>query len=179
MLTGKQKIILGGALCVLVVLAAGLKWGTMQRADPQEQMPVKAVSGQISEPTVKEDFTDTGLTFVAEYKEQRGQTRQEQTKYLETILQDENTDDTTRRAAQEQLMEIVAHAQTELAIETLLEAKGFTGVAVAVNEDMVNILVEALSLEEAQVAQILDIAIREGKVKAENVKIIPTSGKSS
>ena len=172
MLNKKQRILAAAALCALVVLAAGLNWGAMRMNSHVEEPPAQAVSGQVSKQTQAAGTSGGKLTFVADYKQQRGQTRQEQTQHLETILQDENTDDATRRAAQEQLMEIVAHSQTELAIETLLEAKGFTGVAVAVNSDMINIIVEAQTLEDAQVAQILQIAMREGGVKAENVKII-------
>ena len=106
------------------------------------------------------------LDFVTSYKDQRSQTRQQETQYLETILKDEKTDDTTRKAAQEQLMAIVANSESELAIEALLEAKGFTDVAVAIHNETVNVIVSAQSLSDEQVAQILEIAMREGKVSA-------------
>ena len=59
------------------------------------------------------------------------------------------------------------------------EAKGFTDVAVAIHNETVNVIVSAQSLSDEQVAQILEIAMREGKVSAENVKVIPATAKNS
>jgi len=178
MLSKKQRMISVAALGVLIVFAVLLNIGAMHMS--QKESPTQAVSAQMSSTDAAVPEKKAGnLTFVAEYRAQREQTRQEETRYLETILQDEKTDDMTRRAAQEKLMEIVDHSETELAIETLLEAKGFTGVAVAVQKEMINIILEAEKLDDSQVAQILEIAMREGRVGAENVKIIPTSLKES
>ena len=179
MLSKKQKLISAGALTCLIILAAALNF-TLARSGHKTQPGAAGAAATASPaPTTPDKAVPGELDFVTSYKDQRSQTRQQETQYLETILKDEKTDDTTRKAAQEQLMAIVANSESELAIEALLEAKGFTDVAVAIHNETVNVIVSAQSLSDEQVAQILEIAMREGKVSAENVKVIPAAAKNS
>ena len=163
MLSKKQKLISAGALTCLIILAAALNFTLARSGNKTQPVAAGAAATASPAPTTPDKAVPGELDFVTSYKDQRSQTRQQETQYLETILKDEKTDDTTRKAAQEQLMAIVANSESELAIEALLEAKGFT----------------AQSLSDEQVAQILEIAMREGKVSAENVKVIPAAAKNS
>ena len=177
MLSKKQKIISVGALACLVLLAAVLNHSLARNGKKPQAQQVNATVTQVA--VTPDKVTPEQLEFVSSYKTQRVQTRQEETAYLETILNDEKTDATTRKAAQEQLMVMVGNAQKELAIEALLEAKGFNQIAVAIHNDTINVIVGTEQLNDDQVAQILEIATREGKVEATNVKVIPAASKNS
>lgn len=51
--------------------------------------------------------------------------------------------------------------EKELTVESLLKAKGFADAAVTLHSGAVNVILSAESLSEEQVAQVLDIVMRE------------------
>ena len=61
--------------------------------------------------------------------------------------------------------------EKELTVESLLKAKGFADAAVTLHRGAVNVILSAESLTEEQVAQVLDIVMRETGEPAENVKV--------
>ena len=67
-------------------------------------------------------------------------------------------------------------AEKETAAEILLEAKGFTDVVVSISGTMVDVVVNASSLTDAQRAQIEDIVTRKTGIAPENIIISPVSG---
>jgi stage III sporulation protein AH len=176
MLSKKQKIISASALTCLIILAGILNF-TLARNGNNSKQAIASKPAQTTQ--AKTTVPDTAMpdqaVFFESFKDQREQSRQQETEYLESILNDEKTDDTTRKAAQEQLMTIVANSEAELSIEGLLQAKGFNDVAVSIHNGTVSVIVGEATLTSAQVAQILEISAREGKVEANNVKIIPAT----
>ena len=138
-MTKKQKMISTGALTLLVAAALIANFTAAEYSAGKGT--VKEVSAQGEVQITETDLKAGEISFVAQYQDQRQLTRQEETRHLETILKDEKTDDDTRRAAHEQLIELAERTEKELAIETLLEAKGFEKVAVAVQSEIINIMV--------------------------------------
>lgn len=67
-------------------------------------------------------------------------------------------------------------AEKETAAEILLEAKGFTDVVVSISGTMVDVVVNASTLTDAQRAQIEDIVTRKTGITPENIIISPVSG---
>lgn len=61
--------------------------------------------------------------------------------------------------------------EMEVTIENLVRAKGFDEVIVSLHAGSVNVIVGETELTDEQVAQILDIVLRETGEKAENVKV--------
>ena len=80
-------------------------------------------------------------------------------------------DQQTLSDAQQQKLDIVNNMEKELTVESLLKAKGFADAAVTLHAGSVNVILSAASLSEEQVAQVLDIVIRETGEPAENVKV--------
>ena len=80
---------------------------------------------------------------------------------------------TSRRSPTRRLqkLDIVNNMEKELTVESLLKAKGFADAAVTLHAGSVNVILSAESLSEEQVAQVLDIVIRETGEPAENVKV--------
>jgi len=56
----------------------------------------------------------------------------------------------------------------------LLEAKGFTNILVSINGDSVNVMVEAETLTDAQIAQIIEIVHRKTDISLENIVVMVT-----
>ena len=62
--------------------------------------------------------------------------------------------------------------EKELLIEGLLKAKGFEDAVITISDTAVNVIVKQKDLTKQQVAQVLEIVLREaGDISAENVKI--------
>ena len=109
--------------------------------------------------------------YYTAFRDNRDSTRDKEIQYLETILKQNSTDEETVQEANEQKLEIVKCMESEMIVESAIKAKGFTDVAVTFHKGSVNVVVNAEELTDAQVAQILDIVMRQTKEPAENIKI--------
>ena len=112
--------------------------------------------------------------FFAAYREERDNVRTQELAYLDAIVA-QGGDAETLSDAQKQKMELVNAMETELTVENLVRAKGFSDVIVSLHKGNVNVVVGAETLSDEQVAQILDIVLRETGKTAENVKISTTT----
>ena len=111
--------------------------------------------------------------FFASYREERDSVRTQEIAYLDAIVA-QGGDKETLSDAQQQKMELVNAMETELTVENLVRSKGFSDVIVSIHKGNVNVVVGADTLNDEQVAQILDIVLRETGKTAENVKISTT-----
>ena len=78
---------------------------------------------------------------------------------------------TQKQAAIDAMIALTDIAERESEAEMLLQAKGFTDVIVSINGNSVDVVVNALSLSDAQRAQIEDIIKRKTYITAENIII--------
>jgi|GEM_PF-4167366 len=115
----------------------------------------------------------TAAQVLSSYEAERRTTRLKELEYLDEILADENTDEETRTLASQQRIEVMKNIQDEQVISEVLIGKGFERVTVVCGSDSVNVLVDGSTLDDAKVAQILDVVLTETEATAENVKIIP------
>lgn len=126
-------------------------------------------------PITQEDLNIGASAVLAEnyfesFRAVREDTREREIEYLNLIIGG-GGDEATLADAREQLVEIVDCMEKELTVESLVKAKGFEDVAVTFHYGSVNIIVSANSLSEEQVAQILEITMRETGEPAQNIKI--------
>lgn len=99
---------------------------------------------------------------------------QTRAKSKETFLEIINNQNIAQEQKQEAIDEMIAMtdvAEKETASEILLEAKGFEDVVVSITSDMVDVVVNATELTEAQRAQIEDIIIRKTGMSPESIVI--------
>lgn len=91
---------------------------------------------------------------------------------IDSIINNENTDTQTLAEAQKMKLELTDTMEKELLIEGLLKAKGFEDAVITISDTAVNVIVKQKDLTKQQVAQVLEIVLREaGDISAENVKI--------
>jgi stage III sporulation protein AH len=170
MSTAKQRIIVLSGLVVLLIAAPILNYAfnnskTKTPAGTSKPSTTAAAAMQTAS-------IETGNFFV-DYVAERDRTRTDEVKYLDSIIGNTKTDAATLKTAQKQKADIALAMEKELAIESLLKAKGFDKVAAVYQAGSVNIIVGKKELTDAEVAQILDIARTQTGEKAENIKIIP------
>lgn len=99
------------------------------------------------------------------------QTRAKNKETLLEIINNVNITEEQKQEAVDNMIAITDVAEKETAAEILLEAKGFEDVVVSITDGMVDVVVNAPELTEAQRAQIEDIVIRKTEVGAESIVI--------
>ena len=117
-------------------------------------------------------FTATnGVEVLSEAKLLKEQTRAKNKETLLEIINSTGLTDVQKQEAVDSMVKMTEIAEKEAAAEILLEAKGFSDVVVSINNDAVDVVVNAAELTEAQRAQIEDIVKRKTDISAENIVI--------
>lgn len=99
------------------------------------------------------------------------QTRARNRESLEEIMNNEVLDSAQKEEAVANMIAMTDRSEKEMEAEILLSAKGFTETVVSMGDNSVDVVVCADTLNDAQLAQIMDIVTRKTKVSAENVII--------
>lgn len=159
LLNRRTMTLFGVCLLLLAAVAANI---IMNR---NEQHIVAAETAAVS-------VSATGAqgSFFDIYRSERDSVRTQELAYLDAIVA-QGGDEATLSEAQRQKMTLVGCMESELNTENLIRAKGFREVIVSMHNGSVNVIVDADVLGDEQVAQILDIVLRETGESAENIKV--------
>lgn len=133
-------------------------------ASAQSDMGKESVSEASSSGVVQQ------MSFFDSFRSERDSTRAQEITYIDSIIE-QGADAETMADAQQQKLSIVDNMEKEMTIESLLKAKGFADAAVTLHAGAVNVILSAEALSDEQVAQVLDIIVRETGEKTENIKI--------
>ncbi len=152
-LAGIGVLLVGAVVTNLIVNRGGAKDTPTEKASDPETAAVSATMG-----------------FFDSFRAERESTRAQEIAYIDTVIE-QGADEETMADAQQQKLAIVESMEKEMTIESLLKAKGFTDAAVTLHSGAVNVVLSAETLSDEQVAQVLDIIIRETGEKAENIKV--------
>ena len=112
-------------------------------------------------------------TFFAAAKSDRESTRESEFLYLDAILTSETATASAKENAEKQKADILSRMEQELALETIVKAKGFEDAIVTISDGGVSIVVGSSELTAEQANQILAAVVSETSFKATDVKIIP------
>ena len=99
------------------------------------------------------------------------QTRARNKEMLQEIVNNEILDSAQKEEAVESMVAMTDRNEKEMEAEILLSAKGFTETVVSIGDNSVDVVVCAETLNDAQLAQIMDIVTRKTQIKEENVII--------
>ena len=163
-----KRVLTAVGLCLLV--AAAVVTNVILNRTKTEETGTKSGSDVVA---VSAQNPTVNTNFFASYREERDNVRTQELAYLDAIVA-QGADQETLSDAQKQKLDLVHAMETELTVENLVRAKGFSDVIVSIHEGNVNVVVGANRLTDEQVAQILDIVLRETGKTAENVKISTT-----
>jgi len=123
----------------------------------------------------KAEVNETELSegdYFSDFRQDRDAVRNEELGYLDEVIAVSATDAETLLDAQNRKLSLIENMEKEFTIEALITAKGFPEAAVLFHGGSVNVVVDAESLSETQVAQILDIVQRETGESASSIRII-------
>ncbi len=110
--------------------------------------------------------------YFVDYKATRESRRETEIALLDSIITNENSAAEEIKDAQNQKIAIVQSMESELRLEGLLVASGFSDAIVTVQEGSVNVVIKAAEISKEQAAKILEIVKDETGEPAQNIKII-------
>ena len=158
--------------------------GNMDNAD---QNPAVDVSGEGNETADAEDSTkvddehqvgeavmvSTTLqdNFTNNARLVREQRRAQSKESLMAIIDSTTLSEEQKQSAVETLVNLTTIAEKENAAELLLEAKGFADPIVNISENEVDVVINATSVTDRQIAQIEDIVTRKTGYEVEDITI--------
>lgn len=89
----------------------------------------------------------------------------------ESVLENPNSSETQKQSVVEEITKISDIKSKIMICESLLEIKGFEDVLIYLNDESVNVIINAEELQQEQVAQIQNIVSREMAVELTNIHI--------
>lgn len=128
-------------------------------------------SVQIKEVMLSEELKESSKFFI-ESKLHRDKKRSEMLSNLNEIINNQLTNEVVRTQAQDTKLQVILNTDSEMLIENMVVAKGFDDAIVYISDKKINIIVNAVSLNEKEVAQIVDIVKRETDITMDNIIIM-------
>ena len=157
-----KKVIIIAGLVVLLAVTGILNWKFA--ADKQNE--------QAQQQQQETDEDSKTVSSFADFRTERERVRTQEITSIDSIINNANTDTQTLAEAQKMKLEIADIMEKELLIEGLLKAKGFEDAVITLSENSVNVIVKEKDLTQQQVAQVVEIVLRETEnMTAENIKI--------
>lgn len=97
--------------------------------------------------------------------------REETVAYYNTIIESEATSAEAKASAEAELAALVAAADTEQRLETLIKSIGFEDCIVTVGKENINVIVKSDALTDQEAAQLLDMVCSETGKTIEYVRV--------
>ena len=157
MFTKKKKIIVLVSMVALLVLTGFLNL-TLNK---------QTISTTSTENTVM------AQSFFESYRMDRNSSREQQVLYYQAVLESENSTEEAKKEAEKSLSSLAAKQEQELVLEGYILAKGFNDAVVSFTDNYVNVMVKSSELNDAQVAQIVEVVQEQTAKSIDNIKIIP------
>ncbi len=181
MMVLKKKEIVAAALVVLIGVAGYMNWSyqdTIRVTDGEiyEETGKRLGEAQYVNTTKKDVEKDTENKVpqdqLAAAKLEKENARSKSMEILKETAENESFDEATRKDAQNRILKMAENVEKEATIESIAAAKGYSGVFVYIDSDMVDILVKKDGMSEKDVIILKDIAMEQLKIGAENIKIV-------
>lgn len=117
----------------------------------------------------------TSANYFSTYREDRQSTRDQELLYYDAIITSESSSAEAIQNAETKKLALVAQMESELVIEGLIKAKGFSDCIVTNIDPNVKIVVKCneATLTANEVAQIVSIVKEQTKVDIDNIQITP------
>ena len=119
---------------------------------------------------VNADATESDTYFV-QAKLDREQSRAKQKDMLTEMINSSEIDNEQKQQFADGILEIQQRIEKETASEDMIKAKGFKDAYVRIDDETVDVVVDAETINEQQAAQIEDIVKRKTGYSAEQIKI--------
>lgn len=165
----KKYLLLTGLIVVLVAVG----YINFALGNGQGNDVASATSNEIEGALQADDVAViSSQDYFVDFKATRESRRDTEIALLDSIISSDKSDAEAIKDAQDQKIAIVKSMESELKIEGLLVASGFSDAIVTVKEGSVNVVIKADEISKEQAAKILEIVKDETGEPAQNIKII-------
>lgn len=110
-----------------------------------------------------------------EQRAERDKVRSDACDLLREVTENPGTTAEGRAQAEQQLINIAKHMESEVSCEGILKSRGFSDVLLTVSDEGVTVSVSETDLLPAQIAQIKDAVVSCTGADADKIKIIPAA----
>ncbi len=117
--------------------------------------------------------TYTSASFFSTYREDRTASRNESIAYYDSIIASSYSSAEAIKSAEQKREVLIENMTSELTMEGLIKAKGFTDAIVSLSDSYINVIVKAEALEDSEVSQIVEVVQGQTKKDIDYIKIIP------
>lgn len=121
--------------------------------------------------TTSSNIKKTDSNYFSSSRLERDSMYSQMIETYENILNSNNSLETQKQSAQEEIVKINSIKNSIMICENLIKTKEFEDVVIFVNKDSVSVIVKDEQLSPEEVAQIQNIVSREIDVKVENIHI--------
>ena len=115
----------------------------------------------------------TTASYFASYREDRESRRDQELLYYQAIAESPDSTPEAIQSANAAREALIQQMDTELVVEGIIKGLGFNDCVITLASSNVNVLVDADTLTETEVAQIVDVVQQHLQTDLENIKIIP------
>ena len=166
MMVVKKKQLIIAALAVVIGTAGYLNAGkNTEESNKKFLGEAQLVGSEAVQETTAEDFFSQ-----ARIDREAGRSRAVET--FNSIISNEDSDETSKTSAQQGMLELAQNTETETAVENLLRAKGFEDAVCYINNGMANVVVKTDSFDGASAAMISEIVSEQSGIEQEKIKIM-------
>lgn len=169
MIVKLRPIIIIAAL-VVIGLVGIVCW---QLVDWKVAADTREPSAQPSQITAaQQSDEESGGSFFPHFRLQREKIRSQQLELLQQIINNPNTDDTSKQSALNRLLTITNAMEMELKAEGLLKAQGFKEGVVIMQDSAASVIISGPELNETEEEQVKNRVAGVLKVKSQQISLI-------
>ncbi len=180
MIINRKRLVTSGLLAVLALTLV-----ISSQLDNKNEELVEA--GNIDSPKIIGEATlvdasqngevtvETGSVssnYFADSRVSRQQARDSAIEILQTVVNDSEADDDSKKNAADDIGVIATIITKENAMESIIKAKGFEDAVVIMGESDITVVVKTDSLEASEISTIKEVVMSETTAKPEQIKIV-------
>ena len=115
----------------------------------------------------------TTASYFSSYRQDRESRRDQELLYYQAIAESPSSSEEAIKNADSARQNLIAQMDKELVVEGLIKGLGFNDCVITMSTANVNVLVDAATLTEPEVAQIVAVIQEQLGTDLKNIKIIP------
>ena len=119
--------------------------------------------------------SNISLDYFYTVKLNREQTRAKNKEELIKVAENNELSDKEKEIAVNKIIELTANSERENASEMMLKAKGFTYSVVSIVDGKVDVVIDADTITEEQVAQVVDVVNRKTGIANDKIVVTPVN----
>lgn len=161
-------------VCLAAAVWINMRYSTIDNYNGQKESGEDTDKQYISTDIPDEDAvkTSTGVSYIADARAQRNQSRTETLEGIKNAVNDSALKDEDKQKIFTVLTDSVKNSENEAAAETVIRSKGFEDALVIISDENITVIVPSENLLTSETLQIQDAVVSVTGSSLEKIKII-------